>query len=150
MHIVLHQPEIPGNTGNISRLCVATNTDLHLVGRLGFNIDDKAVKRAGLDYWPHLRLHLHGNLDELMADAGETARFFYLTTKVERPYTAISYQPDDYLVFGSESSGLPEPLLRQHADRCITIPMPGPVRSLNLSSAAAIVLYEALRQNRTW
>ncbi|MDH4099166.1 MAG: tRNA (cytidine(34)-2'-O)-methyltransferase [Nitrospirota bacterium] len=150
MHIVLHEPEIPGNTGNIARLCVGADVDLHLVGKLGFRIDDKAVKRAGLDYWPNLRLHLHNDLDQLWASAGDSSRFFYLTTKTDRLYTAVTYQSGDYLVLGRETSGLPEWLLKANAERCITIPMPGPVRSLNLSNAASIVLYEALRQSSKW
>lgn len=150
MHIVLYEPEIPGNTGNISRLCVGAEVDLHLVGKLGFQIDDKAVKRAGLDYWPHLRLHVHKDLEALWAAAGADARFFYLTTKATRPYTAVTYQPGDYLVLGRETSGLPPWLLEENPDQCITIPMPGQVRSLNLSNAASIVLYEALRQISRW
>lgn len=150
MHIVLHEPEIPGNTGNIARLCVGADVDLHLVGKLGFRIDDKAVKRAGLDYWPNLRLHVHNDLDQLWTAAGDKSRFFYLTTKTDRPYTTVAYHPGDYLVLGRETSGLPEWLLKANAERCITIPMPGPVRSLNLSNAASIVLYEALRQINKW
>ena len=146
-NIVLVEPEIPPNTGNIARLCAATGSTLHLVGRLGFVIDDKHLKRAGLDYWEHVSVHLWDTLEELQSSASR-GRFYYLSTKVARSYLAASFQPGDFLVFGRETKGLPEALLNSNPDTCITIPMPaGVVRSLNLSTSAGIVLYEALRQS---
>lgn len=146
-NIVLVEPEIPPNTGNIARLCAATGSVLHLVGQLGFSIDDRYLKRAGLDYWGFVTLLQWPDLAALQASVPE-GRFFYLSTKVARSYLEVVFQPGDYLVFGKETRGLPEELLRANPDTTITIPMPaGKVRSLNLSSSAAIVLYEALRQN---
>jgi tRNA (cytidine/uridine-2'-O-)-methyltransferase len=146
-NIVLVEPEIPPNTGNIARLCAATGSILHLVGRLGFSIDDKHLKRAGLDYWQHVAVHRWDTLGELQSSASQ-GRFFYLSTKVARSYLAVAFQPGDFLVFGRETRGLPEELLNANPDTCITIPMPaGAVRSLNLSTSAGIVLYEALRQS---
>jgi tRNA (cytidine/uridine-2'-O-)-methyltransferase len=146
MHIVLVEPEIPPNTGNIARLCAATGVHLHLVGRLGFRIDDRYLRRAGLDYWPHVQLSLHQTLTELQEWAGAEGRFFYLSKRGLIPYTQPTYQWGDFLVFGGETRGLPPELLAQYPDQVLTIPMFGPVRSLNLSTAAGIVLYEALRQ----
>jgi tRNA (cytidine/uridine-2'-O-)-methyltransferase len=146
-NIVLVEPEIPPNTGNIARLCAATGSTLHLVGRLGFAIDDKHLKRAGLDYWEHVTVQRWDTLEELQSSASQ-GRFFYLSTKVARSYLAAAFQPGDFLVFGRETRGLPEELLNSNPDTCITIPMPaGVVRSLNLSTSAGIVLYEALRQS---
>lgn len=146
-NIVLVEPEIPPNTGNIARLCAATGSTLHLVGRLGFSIDDKHLKRAGLDYWEHVTVRRWDTLAELQSSASQ-GRFFYLSTKVARSYLAAAFQPGDFLVFGRETRGLPEELLNSNPDTCITIPMPaGAVRSLNLSTSAGIVLYEALRQS---
>jgi len=146
-NIVLVEPEIPPNTGNIARLCAATGSILHLVGQLGFSIDDKHLKRAGLDYWEHVNLRRWDTLEELQAHASR-GRFFYLSTKVARSYLMVAFQPGDFLVFGRETRGLPEALLNANPDTCITIPMPaGVVRSLNLSTSAGIVLYEALRQS---
>ncbi|MDR3578742.1 MAG: tRNA (cytidine(34)-2'-O)-methyltransferase [Oryzomonas sp.] len=146
-NIVLVEPEIPPNTGNIARLCAATGSILHLVGRLGFAIDDKHLKRAGLDYWEHVTVVRWDSLEELQSSASQ-GRFFYLSTKVARSYLAAAFQPGDFLVFGRETRGLPEELLNANPDTCITIPMPaGVVRSLNLSTSAGIVLYEALRQS---
>lgn len=146
-NIVLVEPEIPPNTGNIARLCAATGSHLHLVGRLGFSIDDKHLKRAGLDYWEHVSLHRWDCLEELKSKTTQ-GRFFYLSTKVARSYLSAGFQPGDFLVFGRETKGLPEELLNANPDTCITIPMPaGAVRSLNLSTSAGIVLYEALRQS---
>jgi len=147
MRVVLVEPEIPPNTGNIARLCAATHTPLHLVGRLGFRLDDKHLRRAGLDYWKHVTLKRHTSLERLWA-SDPSGRFFYVSKKVKRPYTAVQYRPDDYLVFGNETGGLPEKVLLDHPETGITIPMFGPVRSLNLATAVAIVLYEALRQVR--
>lgn len=144
-HVVLVEPEIPPNTGNIARLCAATGSVLHLVGQLGFSLDDRYLKRAGLDYWPQVTLRTWPDLDTLYQEV--IGRYFYLTTKSSRSYSCISYQPGDVLVFGPETRGLPEALLQATPDTCITIPMPGNgVRSLNLSTSAGIVLYEALRQ----
>ncbi len=146
IRIALVEPEIPLNTGNIARLCAATNVPLHIVGATGFRLDDKAVRRAGLDYWPHVILSRHLNLAGLQ-ESLPAARFLYLTTKATRSYTDWAFGPDDCMVFGRETRGLPESVLNSNWDRCLTIPMPNPkVRSLNLATAVAIVLYEALRQ----
>ena len=148
MHIALVEPEIPPNTGNIARLCAATNTPLHIVGVTGFRMDDRTLKRAGLDYWNEVELHRHVDLESLYA-ALPTSRFFYLTTKAEKPYFDIDFTTDDCLVFGPETRGLPESLLRENWDNCLTIPMPNKaVRSLNLATSVGIVLYEAIRQTR--
>jgi tRNA (cytidine/uridine-2'-O-)-methyltransferase len=146
LHIALIEPEIPPNTGNIARLCAATFTPLHLVGKLGFRTDDKAVRRAGLDYWGEVEIHYHLNAEALY-EALPGSRFLYFTTKAERAYTGVEYALGDCLVFGSETRGLPESLLRANWERCLTIPMPNRlVRSLNLATSVGIVLYEALRQ----
>jgi tRNA (cytidine/uridine-2'-O-)-methyltransferase len=147
-HIVLVEPEIPPNTGTIARFCAATNTVLHLVEPLGFKMDDRTLKRAGMDYWQHVTWHAWPNWDALRA-AHPQARFHFLTTKTTRSYTEVRFEPDDFLVFGRETRGLPESLLRENAEACLTIPMTNShVRSLNLATAAAIVLFEALRQQR--
>lgn len=146
LHVALVEPEIHPNTGNIARLCAANEIPLHLVGALGFRIDDKAVRRAGLDYWPYVDMRRHRSIDALYAALPDT-RFFYFTTKAEKPYTAVAFQRGDCLVFGSETRGLPEPLLKANWDRAVTIPMRSPhVRSLNLATAVAVAVYEALRQ----
>jgi tRNA (cytidine/uridine-2'-O-)-methyltransferase len=148
LQIVLVEPEIPPNTGTIARFCAATDTVLHLVEPLGFKLDDKALKRAGMDYWQHVKWHAWPNWLALK-EAHPSARFRFLTTKASRSYTEARFEPDDFLVFGRETKGLPESLLRENADACLTIPMLNPgVRSLNLATAAAIVLFEALRQCR--
>lgn len=148
LRVALVEPEIPPNTGNIARLCAATFTPLHLVGKLGFRTDDKAVRRAGLDYWNEVEIHYHLNVDALYS-ALPSCRFLYFTTKAERTYTSFEYAPDDCLVFGSETRGLPEELLQANWERSLTIPMPNrKVRSLNLATSAGIVLYVALRQLR--
>lgn len=148
LHVALLEPEIPPNTGNIARLCGATFTPLHLVGKLGFRTDDKAVKRAGLDYWHEVDIRYHLNLEALYESLPE-CRFLYFSTKGERTYTNFAYQPNDCLIFGRETRGLPEELLRSNWDRCLTIPMPNPqIRSLNLATSAGIALYEAIRQLR--
>ena len=148
INVALVEPEIPPNTGNIARLCAATFTPLHLVGKLGFRTDDKAVKRAGLDYWSEVDIHYHLNIDALHA-AQPGSRFVYFTTKAELAYTSFEYAPGDCLVFGSETRGLPEDLLKANWDMALTIPMPNHrVRSLNLATSVGIVLYEALRQTR--
>jgi tRNA (cytidine/uridine-2'-O-)-methyltransferase len=145
MHIVLIEPEIPGNTGNIARLCAATSCELHLVKPLGFSIEDKYLKRAGLDYWNLVKVHVHENFAEVLA-LYKDHNFYYNTTKAHKTYTDIQYTDNDLLVFGKETAGLPEELLAQNAEHCIRIPMVSDARSLNLSNAAAIVVYEALRQ----
>ena len=146
IRVALVEPEIPPNTGNIARLCAATNVPLHIVGATGFRLDDRAVRRAGLDYWPQVTLSRHPTLSDLQQSV-PTARFLYLTTKATRSYADWSFLPDDCLVFGRETRGLPEPVLASNWDRCLTIPMPNSkVRSLNLATAVGIVLYEALRQ----
>jgi tRNA (cytidine/uridine-2'-O-)-methyltransferase len=148
MHVALVEPEIPPNTGNIARLCAATNTDLHIVGATGFRMDDRTLKRAGLDYWNEVNLHRHIDLNALYHDLPQS-RFLYLTTKARRYYTDIEFQFNDCLVFGPETRGLPEDLLAAHPDSCLTIPMLNPaVRSLNLATSVGIVLYEAFRQVR--
>ena len=146
LSVALVEPEIPPNTGNIARLCAATNVPLHIVGVTGFRMDDRAVRRAGLDYWPEVQLTRHKDLGSLYSHLPE-ARFVYLTTKAERHYIDWTFQTDDCLVFGRETRGLPEELLRANWSNCIKIPMPNPrVRSLNLATAVGIVLFEALRQ----
>jgi tRNA (cytidine/uridine-2'-O-)-methyltransferase len=145
-HIVLIEPEIPPNTGNIARLCGATGSVLHLVGRLGFSLDDRYLKRAGLDYWPVIALRRWDTFGDLLANMPK-ARFWLTSKTAERSYAAIDYRPGDLLVFGRETSGLPADLLASHPRQGIRIPIFEPaVRSLNLSTAAGIVLYEALRQ----
>ena len=148
MHIALVEPEIPPNTGNIARLCAATNTPLHIVGVTGFRMDDRTLKRSGLDYWGDVDLHRHVDLEALYA-ALPDSRFLYLTTKADKPYYDWQFDPGDCLVFGRETRGLPESLLDANAGRCLTIPMANAnVRSLNLATSVGIVLYEALRQTQ--
>ncbi len=149
LHIALIEPEIPPNTGNIARLCGATFTELHIVGVTGFRMDEKAVRRAGLDYWDDVVIHRHMTLDDLYHKLPQS-RFLYFTTKSKRPYTDWAYQNNDCLIFGRETRGLPEELLRENEERCLTIPMPNSkIRSLNLATSVGIVLYEALRQTST-
>lgn len=145
MHIVLVEPEIPGNTGNISRLCAAEHLTLHLVEPLGFSIDDKHLKRAGLDYWDLLEVHVHPNF-ESVEKMLQGHHFYYNTTKAVKSYTEVSFHEDDVLVFGKETKGLPEDMLLSHKEDCIRIPMIEEARPLNLSNAVAIVALEALRQ----
>lgn len=145
MHIVLVEPEIPGNTGNIARLCAATGCELHLVKPLGFSTDDRYLKRAGLDYWHLVKVHYHENIEEVL-ERYKGGHFYFNTTKASQHYTKIRYECDDFLVFGKETAGLPEALLAAHKDFCVRIPMIDEARSLNLSNAVAIVVYEALRQ----
>ena len=183
MHIVLHEPEIPGNTGNIGRSCAATNTSLHLIEPLGFEITEKELRRAGLDYWAQLDVHRYRDYEDFMlenfggsdpqtevhaekqaeektgckenssslqtdsaAAVSRPPRLWYATTKAKRLYCEADFGPDDYIMFGKESAGIPEEILVDHEDTCIRIPMGFNIRSLNLSNAVAIVLYEALRQ----
>ena len=146
IRVALVEPGIPANTGNIARLCAATCVPLHIVGAIGFRLDDRTVRRAGLDYWPEVALQRHSDLDSLYA-ALPGARFIYLTTKANRVYSDWVFGTNDCLVFGRETRGLPEDLLRANWERCVTIPILNPnVRSLNLATAVGIVLYEALRQ----
>jgi tRNA (cytidine/uridine-2'-O-)-methyltransferase len=146
MHVVLFEPEIPPNTGSVARLCAATLTPLHLIEPLGFKIDDKHLKRAGLDYWEFVDLHVYKSWDDFVGRVGPS-RLFFFSKKAQRSYTSVSYDDDDYLVFGPETRGLPEQMRAANADHTLRIPMIGSgVRSLNLSNAVSIVLYEALRQ----
>lgn len=146
MNIVLLNPEIPYNTGNIGRSCVLTGTVLYLIQPLGFSLDEKQIKRAGLDYWKDVKVELWNSLDELM-DRHKDSKFYFATTKTKQKYTDVNYNIDDFIVFGPESKGVPEEILKKNNDTCITIPMLPIGRSLNLSNSAAIILYEALRQN---
>ncbi|MEP6672758.1 MAG: tRNA (cytidine(34)-2'-O)-methyltransferase [Chthoniobacter sp.] len=148
LHVVLVEPEIPPNTGNIGRLCLATDSHLHLVKPLGFSISDKELKRAGLDYWKDVRVSTWESFAELQAAQAAGTRYFFLTTKTQRTYWDAPFRDGDFLVFGRETKGLPEPLLEANRDHCLTIPMTEQTRSLNLATAVGIVLYEAVRQTR--
>ena len=145
INIVLVEPEIPQNTGNIARTCAATGSKLHIVKPMGFEIDDKKLKRAGLDYWHLLGIRYYENLDEFFEE-NSGGRFFYSTTKAQNTYADAEFKDGDYILFGKETKGLPEELLYKNPERCIRIPMISEARSLNLSNAVAIVTYEALRQ----
>lgn len=145
MNIVLLEPEIPANTGNIGRTCVATDTHLHLIRPLGFSLDEKHLRRAGMDYWKDLKLSVYDNFDDFLAK-NPGARIYMATTKAHQVYTEPDYGPDDYIMFGKESAGIPEEILVNYESTCIRIPMVGEIRSLNLSNSVAIVLYEALRK----
>jgi tRNA (cytidine/uridine-2'-O-)-methyltransferase len=148
LHVVLYQPEIPANTGNIARSCAATNTTLHLIRPLGFSTDDKMLKRAGLDYWEYVNVVYHDSLDELFETYAD-GEFFYLTKFGQKPHTTFDYsnvEKDFFFVFGRETTGLPKDLIEANMDRCLRLPMTEHVRSLNLSNTAAILIYEALRQ----
>ena len=144
--IVLIEPEIPQNTGNIGRTCVATNCELHLVGPLGFEINDTQLKRAGLDYWPHLKWKMHPNFKSWWDLVEDPARVFYLSTKAKKNYTQIQFQKGDWLVFGKETKGLDPQLIHRNLEQALTIPLLGPARSLNLATSVAIVAYEGVRQ----
>ena len=146
INIVLHEPEIPANTGNIGRTCVAAGLKLHLIKPLGFDIDEKAVKRAGLDYWDKLDLAVYENYEDFMAK-NPGAKVYMATTKAEKIYSEAHFEPNCYIMFGKESAGIPEEILIHHKDTAIRIPMIGDIRSLNLSNSVAVVAYEALRQN---
>ncbi len=146
MNIVLHEPEIPENTGNIGRTCVATGSVLHLIKPLGFQIDDKHLKRAGLDYWPKLEYYIYENYEDFLSKH-PGVKIYYATTKAHNKYTDVTFGPDDFIMFGKETAGIPEEILVDNEDSCIRIPMVGDIRSLNLGNSVAIVLYEALRQN---
>jgi tRNA (cytidine/uridine-2'-O-)-methyltransferase len=150
LHVALWEPEIPPNTGNVARLCAATGAALHLVGRLGFRLDDRSLRRAGLDYWHDLHVLRHPTLADFEA-AAVSPRVFCFSARAATPYTAVRYEPGDCLLFGGESHGLPAEALARHAARALVIPMPaGKVRSLNLATAVGIALYEALRQLDAW
>ena len=146
INIVLHEPEMPANTGNIGRTCVATNTRLHLIEPCGFRINDRMLKRAGLDYWDKLDVTVYRDYDDFL-EKNKGVKIYMATTKAARCYTDVHYENDCYIMFGKESAGIPENILKEHQDTCVRIPMWGDIRSLNLSNSVAIVLYEALRQN---
>ena len=145
MNIVLMEPEIPANTGNIGRTCVATDTPLHLIEPLGFLLNEKSIKRAGMDYWEHLDLKRYVNYEDFLSKNPE-AKIWYATTKAKKCYTDVSFSENDFIMFGKESAGIPEEILVKNEENCIRIPMGEKIRSLNLSNSVAIVLYEALRQ----
>ena len=146
LNIVLFEPEIPANTGNIGRTCVATGTRLHLIEPLGFRLNEKSIKRAGMDYWEHLDVTRYINFEDFL-EKNPDAKIYMATTKGQHVYTEVNYEPDCYIMFGKESAGIPEEILVKHPDNCIRIPMLSEIRSLNLSNSVAVVLYEALRQN---
>ncbi len=146
MNIVLHEPEIPLNTGNIGRTCVATNSKLHLIRPFGFFIDDKAIKRAGLDYWDELDVYYYDNFEQFI-DKNNNPKIYMATTKSKQTYTDVNYEHDCFIMFGKESSGIPEEILLNYKETSIRIPMLEKYRSLNLSNSVAVILYEALRQN---
>ncbi len=147
MNVVLFEPEIPPNTGNVARLCAATRSTLHLIEPFGFKLDDKTLKRAGMDYWQHVRWHRWANWAEFQIQLPPAARLWFVESNGSRHYAQVTYDRDDYLVFGRETAGLPQALLVQHRDQWIRIPMfHSDARSLNLSNCVAVVLYEALRQ----
>lgn len=146
LNIVLFEPEIPANTGNIGRTCVATNTRLHLIEPLGFRLNEKNLKRAGMDYWKDLDVTTYVNYEDFL-EKNPKAKIYMATTKGQKVYTEASYEPDCYIMFGKESAGIPEEILVENQENCIRIPMVGDIRSLNLGNSVAVVLYEALRQN---
>lgn len=146
LNIVLYEPEIPTNTGNIGRTCVATGTRLHLIEPLGFRLDEKSLKRAGMDYWKDLDVTTYIDFNDFM-EKNPGAKIYMATTKAPNVYTDVKYEPDCYIMFGKESAGIPEEVLVEHKEDSIRIPMLGDIRSLNLGNSVAIVLYEALRQN---
>jgi tRNA (cytidine/uridine-2'-O-)-methyltransferase len=148
IHVVLFQPEIPANTGNIARTCAATDTTLHLIRPLGFSTDDKMLKRAGLDYWEFVKIHYYDSID-IFFEENKNGEYFFLTKYGEKPHTTFDYsspETDYFFIFGRETKGLPEEIIKNNLDRCLRIPMNDNVRSLNLSNTAAILIYEALRQ----
>ncbi len=146
LNIVLLEPEIPANTGNIGRTCAATGTRLHLIEPLGFSLDEKHLRRAGMDYWKSLDVTVYKSYEDFL-ERNPGAKIYYATTKARYCYTQAEYEPDCFIMFGKESAGIPEEILVDNEDTCVRIPMIGDIRSLNLSNSAAIVLYEALRQN---
>lgn len=146
LNIVLHEPEIPANTGNIGRTCCATGTRLHLIGPLGFSLSEKALKRAGMDYWEHLDVTVYDDYQDFL-NKNPGAKIYYATTKAPNVYSEVKYEKDCYIMFGKESAGIPEEILVNNQETCVRIPMNPEIRSLNLSNSVAVVLYEALRQN---
>jgi len=146
MNIVLLEPEIPANTGNIGRTCVATNTKLHLIEPMGFRLNEKQIKRAGLDYWQDLDYVVYDSYQDFL-EKNNYPKIYMATTKALKPYTHVKYEPDCFIMFGKESAGIPEEILLANKENCIRIPMVGNIRSLNLGNSVAIILYEALRQN---
>lgn len=146
LNIVLYEPEIPANTGNIGRTCVATGTRLHLIEPLGFKLNEKALKRAGMDYWKDLDVTTYIDYQDFL-EKNSGAKIYMATTKAHKVYTEVDYESDCYIMFGKESAGIPEEILVEHEEDCMRIPMNGDIRSLNLGNSVAIVLYEALRQN---
>ena len=146
LNIILHEPEIPGNTGNIGRTCVATGTRLHLIEPLGFRLNDKTIKRAGMDYWDQLDVTRYDDWNDFL-ERNPGAKIYFATTKGKHVYSDVTFEPDCFIMFGKESAGIPEEILVQTPDTAIRIPMNPQIRSLNLSNSVAIVLYEALRQN---
>ena len=146
MNIVLHQPEIPANTGNIGRTCVATGSTLHLIEPLGFRLNEKDLKRAGMDYWDKLDVRRYINIEDFL-NKNPNAKIWMATTKAKQVYTEVAYGPDDYIMFGKESAGIPEEILVDYEDTCVRIPMLDEIRALNLSNSVAIMLYEALKQH---
>lgn len=147
LNIILHEPEIPGNTGNIGRTCVATGTRLHLIEPLGFRLNDKTIKRAGMDYWDQLDVTRYDDWNDFL-ERNPGAKIYFATTKGKHVYSDVTFEPDCFIMFGKESAGIPEEILKANPDTCVRIPMIGETRSLNLSNSVAIVLYEALRQNQ--
>ena len=146
LNIILHEPEIPGNTGNIGRTCVATGTRLHLIEPLGFRLNDKTIKRAGMDYWDQLDVTRYDDWNDFL-ECNPGAKIYFATTKGKHVYSDVTFEPDCFIMFGKESAGIPEDILVNNQETCVRIPMIGDIRSLNLSNSVAIVLYEALRQN---
>lgn len=146
LNIVLHEPEIPANTGNIGRTCVAAGVRLHLIEPLGFRLDEKSLKRAGMDYWNDLDVTTYIDYGDFL-ERNPGAKIYMATTKAEKMYTEARYEPDCYIMFGKESAGIPEEILVNHKSECVRIPMVGDIRSLNLGNSVAVILYEALRQN---
>ena len=145
-NIVLVEPEIPNNTGNIGRTCVGTDCTLHLVEPFGFEISDKQLKRAGLDYWPYLKWKTYGDFSAWKASVSDPSRVFFFSKKSERSFFEVEYQPGDWFVYGKETKGLSDEILNQHAAQTVTIPMFGPIRSLNLANAVSVAIYEGIRQ----
>ena len=146
LNIVLHEPEIPANTGNIGRTCVVAGVRLHLIEPLGFRLDEKSLKRAGMDYWNDLDVTTYIDYGDFL-ERNPGAKIYMATTKAEKMYTEARYEPDCYIMFGKESAGIPEEILVNHKSECVRIPMVGDIRSLNLGNSVAVILYEALRQN---
>lgn len=147
LNIVLHEPEIPANTGSIGRTCVAAASRLHLIEPLGFHLNERSLKRAGMDYWNKLQVTTYIDYEDFL-NRNPGAKIYMATTKAQKLYTEVNYEPDAYIMFGKESAGIPEEILVKHKEECIRIPMAGDIRSLNLSNSVSIVLYEALRQNQ--